>query len=175
MSITTYKIAQIVTLLVFTLFISDRRQKHGMTPLVNPKATILLKASYLFPIGAYGYSLLALDALGLVDWISFFGAVLGTILVVKGKLDLGSHHTWTGYYIKGGQRTIRGIYRWLPHPMYTGITMMIVSCSLVYVFRLPWYVSAAALASCTYVVVFLGVAARREDRVLEKVEQVEVV
>jgi len=166
MTVTVYKIAQLAILGLFTAFISDRRQKPGMTPLVNQRATKFLKASYLFPILAYGYSLFRIKTLGAIDWVSLVFAALATFLVVRGKVDLGAHHTWTGYYLKGGQRTRNGIYGVLPHPMYTGIILMITACSLVYLFRLPWYLTAAALLSCSYVVGFLVLAARRESRVL---------
>ena len=170
MTVLIYKIAQIITLGLFTAFISDRRKKPGMTPLVDQKATKFLKVSYMFPIAAYGYSLFRIKTLGTVDWFSLVFAVVATFLVIKGKLDLGAHQTWTGYYLKGSQRIRSGIYGWLPHPMYTGIILMISACSLVYLFRLPWYLTTAALISCSYVVVFLVLAARREERVLSGAE-----
>jgi protein-S-isoprenylcysteine O-methyltransferase Ste14 len=170
MTVIIYKIAQITILGLFTAFISDRRQKPGMTPLVDQKATKFLKVSYLFPIAAYGYSLFRIQSLGTVDWLSLAFAAIATFLVVRGKLDLGAHHTWTGYYLKGGQRTRNGIYGFLPHPMYTGIILMISACSLVYLFRLPWYFTTAALVSCSYVVVFLVLAARREEKILNGVD-----
>lgn len=172
MTILIYKVAQILTLGLFTAFISDRRQKPGMTPLVNQQATKILKMSYFFPIAAYGYSLFRIKSLGTVDWVSLVFAAIATFLVIRGKLDLGSHHTWVGYYLEGGRRTRNGIYGILPHPMYTGIILMISACSLVYLFRLPWYLTAAALISCSYVVVFLVTAARREERMLNEMEKV---
>ena len=168
MLVSIYKIAQLITLGLFTVFISDRRQKPGMAPLVHRGATRFLKVSYLFPIAAYGYSLFRIESPGTVDWVSLIFAVVATALVIKGKLDLGSHHTWTGYYLKGGPRTRNGIYGVLPHPMYTGIVLMISACSLVYLFRLPWYLTAAALLSCVYVVTFLVLAARREEAALNE-------
>lgn len=158
---------QLLSLIVFTAFISDKRRKPGMIPLVDQRATRLLKASYMFPIMAYGYSLFLVRHVSHVDWLSMAVAVAATFMVVKGKRDLGAHHTWTGYHIAGGRRTRNGIYAVIPHPMYTGIILMISSCSLVYVTRLPWYMSAAALVSCIYVVGFLVLAARRESRALE--------
>lgn len=161
-----YVVTQLATLLLFTVFISDKRKRPGMAPLIDPRATRVLKASYLFPIAAYGYSLILLRKVGPVDWIALFCAAVATFLVVRGKLDLGRHHTWTGYHLEGGHRTRNGIYAILPHPMYTGIVLMISSCSLVYVSRLPWCLSVAALAACAYVVAFLVVAAKRESRAL---------
>ncbi|MBK9304784.1 MAG: hypothetical protein IPM94_13155 [bacterium] len=161
-----YVAIQLLALFVFTAFISDKRKKPGMTPLIDQRATRILKASYLFPIAAYGYSLFLLRRINALDWVSLAFAVAATCLVVKGKRDLGKHHTWTGYHLVGGRRSRNGIYAVLPHPMYSGIILMISACSLVYVTRLPWYLSTAALISCAYVVVFLVVAARRESRML---------
>jgi protein-S-isoprenylcysteine O-methyltransferase Ste14 len=170
MEVTAYIALQASLLVVFTIFISDRRKKPGMTPLISPGATKALKMSYLFPIGAYAYSLLTIVDVRPVDWAGFSVAVSGTFLVVKGRIDLGADHTWAGYYLRGNSRTTRGVYRWFAHPMYAGIILMIGSCGLVCVPRLPWYINVAALLSCAYVVGFLIFAARLEQRVLRRVD-----
>ena len=50
--------------------------------------------------------------------------------------------------------------------MYTGIILVIISCSLVYITRLPIWLSALGLICCFYIVGFLIMAALREDRQL---------
>lgn len=54
----------------------------------------------------------------------------------------------------------------IAHPMYTGIILVIISCSLVYITRLPIWLSALGLICCFYIVGFLIMAALREDRQL---------
>ncbi|ALD75589.1 MULTISPECIES: hypothetical protein [Citrobacter freundii complex] len=45
-------------------------------------------------------------------------------------------------------------------------TLVIISCSLVYITRLPMWLSALGLICCFYIVGFLIMAALREDRQL---------
>lgn len=166
MEVTTYRLAQFLLLIVFTVFISDRRQRPGMAPLIDSRAILLLKACYLLPIGAYAWSLARLELVRPRDYVALLLAGVGTALVVKAKIDLGSHHTWTGYYLRGGAEVRRGAYRWLAHPMCVGISLMILGGTAVYVGRLPWYVSAGALMCCLYVLTFFAIVCRRERGVL---------
>lgn len=155
---------ELVNLLIFTLFIYEHKGKAGMKPLIDLRAIQLLKATYLLPIIAFGWSLSVPAPVTAFDWFCLLLAIGGTTLVVKGKLDLGQNHTWAGYYLPNGKIVRNGIYRWLPHPMYTGIFMVILSCSAVYIVRLHWAISAVALVCCAYVVVFLSIVAMREQR-----------
>lgn len=104
--------------------------------------------------------------ISLIEWGCLAIAVIGNILMIKGKLDLGRCHTWAGYYLPGVSAIRTGIFRWLPHPMYTGIVLVILSCSMIYVTHLPAYISAMALICCLYIIIFLLFAAYRESKML---------
>lgn len=160
---------EFANLLTFTLFIIPRRQPTAASPLITPLATHLLRAMFLLPILAFGYSLFITQQVSGFDWLCLGIALIGTLLVIKGKRDLGQWHTWAGTWLPGAPTIRTGIYRWLPHPMYTGIILTIVSCSLVYITRLPVLLSALALLCCLYIVTFLLVVAVRERRHLSPV------
>jgi Isoprenylcysteine carboxyl methyltransferase (ICMT) family. len=119
---------------------------------------------WLLPILAFGYSLVISREVFVIDWLCLAIAFIGTLLVIKGKRDLGSWHTWAGTWLPGAPRVKDGIFRWLPHPMYTGIILTIISCSLIYITRLPGLVSLLALLCCLYIVSFLVIVAFREQR-----------
>ena len=154
----------LANLLLFTFFIFPRRQPADAMPLIAPLATQILRAMWLLPILAYGYSLFISSQVSALDWLFLGIAFVGTLLLIKGKRDLGRWHSWAGTWLPGAPKIKTGIFRWLPHPMYTGIILTIVSCSLVYVTRLPGYLSALALLCCLYIVTFLVIVGSREQR-----------
>ncbi len=157
---------ELANLLVFTLYIAPGKQPPGARMLIPAAATKLLRLMWLLPILAFGYSLFLDSPVTSLDWLCLLMTVAGSGLVIKGKRDLGRYHTWAGYYLPGAPRLKSGIFKWLAHPMYTGIIMVIVSCSLVYFTRLPVFLSAVALASCLYIVTFLLIVAVRERNAL---------
>lgn len=165
---TVWLFLELLNLVVFTLFIVPRRQPENAKELIPASATTMLRIMWLLPILAFGFSLFIAHPVMPLDWVCLALAVTGTILVIKGKRDLGSYHTWAGYYLPGAPALKRGIFRWIAHPMYTGIILVILSCSLVYLTRLPGYLSAIALACCFYIVSFLLIVAGRESKHLAR-------
>ncbi|SFQ97763.1 MULTISPECIES: methyltransferase [unclassified Enterobacter] len=167
---TLYLLIQLANLVVFVVFIYDKPNKPGVLPLIDPRAITLLKILYPLPILTFAYSLFLPAVITHLDWIAMGLAIIGTGLVVKGKIDLGESHTWAGYYLPHAPVVEDGIFRWLAHPMYCGIIIVILSCSTVYVTRLPWFVSMIALLCCIYIIAFLILAARREEGLLLQVQ-----
>ncbi|KLV64425.1 hypothetical protein DJ535_17215 [Citrobacter murliniae] len=163
---TLWMLLELVNLIVFTLFILPRPQPAGARPLLPIAATRLLRLTFLLPILAFGYSLFFDHQINPADWGYLAIAIIGNALVIKGKWDLGGSHTWTGYYLPNAKRVTRGIFAWIAHPMYTGIILVIISCSLVYITRLPIWLSVLALICCFYITGFLILAALRESRQL---------
>lgn len=164
-----WMLLELANLIVFTLFILPRPQPTGARPLLPIAATRLLRLTFLIPILAFGYSLFFNQLTSPADWACLAIAIIGNVLVIKGKHDLGNSHTWTGYHLPGAKRIRSGIFAWIAHPMYTGIILVIVSCSLVYITRLPLWLSGLALICCFYIVAFLILAALRENRQLLQV------
>ncbi|WP_434642189.1 methyltransferase [Klebsiella sp. I138] len=171
MMATVWLFLALLNLVVFTAFIIPHKQPAEARPLFPVAAIKLLRLMWLIPILIFGYSLSVVTAISMVEWTCLAIAVIGNVLVIKGKHDLGRRHTWAGYYLPGASAIRTGIFRWLPHPMYTGIVLVILSCSMIYVARLPAYMSAIALICCVYIIVFLLIAAYRESKVLMPLAQ----
>ena len=163
---TLWLLLELANLIAFTLVILPRKQPVNARPLLPVTATRLLRLTFLIPILVFGYSLFFSHQIGPVEWGCLILAIVGNALVIKGKWDLGESHTWTGYYLPRAKRVTRGIFAWIAHPMYTGIILVIISCSLVYITRLPIWLSALGLICCFYIVGFLIMAALRENRQL---------
>lgn len=159
-------LVQLINLAIFTAFILARKERADAVPLIDIRAIKLLRLTYPLPILAFAWSLFLVTNVTPLDWVCLLIAVTGTVLVVKGKLDLGTHHTWAGYYLPHAERIKSGIFSWIAHPMYAGIIMVILSCSAVYMTRLPWSISALALICCAYTSLFLIVVALREEKLL---------
>lgn len=161
---TLWMLLELVNLIVFTLFILPRRQPADARPLLPLTATRLLRLTFFIPILAFGYSLFYEHLISAMDWVYLAIAIIGNVLVIKGKWDLGGSHTWAGYFLPRAKRVSRGIFAWVSHPMYTGIILVIISCSMVYITRLPMWLSGLALICCFYIIGFLILAALRENR-----------
>jgi len=162
-SVWLYCFLELFVIVAFCIFISDRRRKPGMEPLVNPRATLILKLCYPAPILVWIYTLTILNRVTTVDWLALVFVSLGAFLVIKAKCDLGSKHTWTGYHLPGATRITRGLYGYIKHPMYTGIITVIVAGMMVLIPRLPfWLIMVTSLLNI-YNVGFLVAAARRES------------
>ncbi|MCS2153835.1 hypothetical protein MUU49_14850 [Scandinavium goeteborgense] len=165
---TLWLLLELANLLLFTAVIVPRQQPAAAKPLLPIGATQFLRLTWVLPILAFGVSLFFDHQVTALDWLCLAIAIMGNALVIKGKRDLGSSHTWAGFYLPGARIIRSGIFQWVSHPMYIGIVAVIVSCSLVYIVRLPGYISAAALICCLYIVAFLMIAAFREQRVLHQ-------
>lgn len=163
---TLWLLLELANLIVFTLVILPRKQPVNARPLLPITATRLLRLTFLIPIPVFGYSLFFSHQIGPVEWGCLILAIVGNVLVIKGKWDLGraTRGQATIYPAPKGLRA--AFLPWIAHPMYTGIILVIISCSLVYITRLPIWLSALGLICCFYIVGFLIMAALREDRQL---------
>ncbi len=167
-SLILFKTVQFIILVALTLFISDFRVKKGMHTLINEKLIIVLKLCYLIPIFIYGYVLFTLDRLLIADSIAIILTFLGTLLVVKAKLDLGKYYTWTGYHFETTKHVTGGIYTFIRHPLYTGLFISIFGFLLTLVPHTHWFLTAIVLITLAYIMAFLAMAAVREDKFLSQ-------
>jgi len=159
---------QVAVIVVFTAFISDFRKKGGMVPLMKKELILLLKLLYLAPLIAYGYVLHTMRSVFVSDFVALALTLLGTILVAKARVDLGTHHVWTGYFLETKTLVTTGVYAFLRHPLYTGICLFIWGGLITVVSRAPWLLNVIVLASVSYIQAFLCVAAAKETRILEQ-------
>jgi protein-S-isoprenylcysteine O-methyltransferase Ste14 len=173
MGLVVFKFLQFAVLLVFIAFISDFRKKRGMIPLVGEGWTCLLKASYLVPLFVYGHALLFLRHIAWFDYVALGLTLLGTATVIKAKMDLSLSHTWAGYCLASTGHTTKGIYSYIRHPLYTGISVLVLGSLFTIIPRLDLsrfpLMPAAALISVSYTLGFLVFLANKEtETLLEK-------
>ncbi len=163
-----YKTITILILIVFAFFISDFRKKEKMTPLYNSTIIILLKLLYLVPIGIFIYTIIKIQNLLLYDYVLPLIMSVGAFLVVKSKLDLGHHHTWVGYVSENSGYVCKGIYSYIRHPLYAGIYLIIIFCSISIAIHNPVYIGLFNAAICTFILGFIYFSAYKETCFLIK-------
>jgi protein-S-isoprenylcysteine O-methyltransferase Ste14 len=168
MWVTIFKLVQFLTMGIFMVFVSDFRQKKGMVPLINQKITQLIKLTYFVPVLICVYTLTTIDYLTGFDYVAPILTVLGTVAVVKSKLDLGIAHTWAGYCNKSSKLEVTGIYAYIRHPLYAGVNLFCIGELFVLVFHAPWYLTVVAFVLGLVLVSFLAVSASKETNYLTK-------
>ncbi|MCG8583883.1 MAG: DUF1295 domain-containing protein [Pirellulales bacterium] len=157
-----YQIAQFALLAAFVVAISDFRKKQNMEPFGRRGFLIVLKCVYLVPLAIYSWTLINLNLLAWYDAVALAFAACGAYLAVRGKIDLGVHHAWTGYRRHGTQVVKRGVYSWIRNPIYSGIFAFILGAYVASLPRISTWALAASTATVTYIVAFLALSARRE-------------
>jgi len=161
-----FQIAQLLIILSFTIFISDLRKKRSSEPLLSKSFIKIMKLSYIIPIAIYGYTLVTLNVLFTLDYLAILLTLLGTVTVIKAKMDLGSYHVWTGYKREDTELVVRGIYRWIRHPLYVGIFIFIFGALFTVIPHVKWFLLVPFFASLSYIVIFLIIASKRETSFL---------
>ncbi len=167
-----FKIAQFIILLTFVVFISDLRKKRRMTPLINGKLTLAMKLCYPILFCIYGFVIVTLELLLFLDFVALAVTSLGTLLVVKAKIDLGRYHTWAGYHFRATKLVTEGVYAFLRHPIYTGVYVFILGGLSTGILHAPWFltnIGPAALVymvALVYIMALLPIVASQETKLL---------
>ncbi len=154
---------QWIILLVFVVSVSDLRRKAGIA-LIHPRIIRFVKVSYLVPISLYGYVLTQVGNPRPADFVGVMLTLCGTILVVKAKRDLGDQHTWAGYGHPRPRIVRTGVYRWLAHPLYTGIILFIIGALCTITAHASALVITIVFVAVTYIIGFLAVVSSRETK-----------
>jgi protein-S-isoprenylcysteine O-methyltransferase Ste14 len=164
-----FKILQSVAIVVFAVFISDIRKKDKSVPLIDEKFLRILKISYLIPLALYGYVLFTMSYLSVLDIIALSVTALGTLIAALAKINLAGMHTWTGYCKENTNCFFsKGIYRYMRHPLYTGIYVFALGGLVTLIPHSEWYLAATVLAALAYIMGFLALSAKRETEFLSK-------
>jgi protein-S-isoprenylcysteine O-methyltransferase Ste14 len=150
MDVAAFKITQFAVLLVFSIFISDFRKEKGITPLVSERLTLLMKTSYFVPLIAFVYVLIKLNIVLSFDIVTLGLTFIGTAIVVRAKLDLSRHHTWTGYCLHGSKFTTKGIYAYIRHPIYTGIYVFVIGGFFTVIPHASWQLSTTLAVTALF-------------------------
>ncbi len=163
-----FQFCQAIVAITFAVFILDFKRKVGMVPLISEKWTYVLKLLLLVPMFVYAYSLITLDGVLPVGLFGFGLTLLGTFLVVKAKVDLARHHTWTGFCMDAPKLVAHGIYSYIRHPLYAGVYLFVFGLMSTVVLRTSWFLAVPATVALVYILSFLAVSASRETKILEK-------
>jgi len=165
-SLLSYKVIQLLIILIFVVFISDIRNKEGMKLLLNSKLTILIKLLYLVAVSLYGYSVVTLEQLLIYDFIAIGLTFLGMFLTVKAKRDLGDSHTWAGHFMEKPTLVAEGIYAYIRHPLYTGIYIFIFGGLATLIPHTAGFVTLSVIITSACAIAFLTIVARHETKLL---------
>ena len=157
-----YQVAQFSLLVLFAVAISDFRRKKNMEAFGRRGFLVALKLMYLVPLAIFAWRLAALTEVAFYDAIAVALTACGTFLAVRGKIDLGKEHAWTGYKRSGTNVITHGIYSWVRNPIYSGIFAFIIGAAFTVLPRINLPTFIACAVTVIYIVSFLAVSARRE-------------
>lgn len=170
MSLTVFKIVSFMALLVFTVYISDFRNKKGMVLLVNKKWIFILKIFYFIPIFIYLYVLIRLENIFIYTYFGLLLTFVGALVVLKAKADLGKYHTWAGHLLCSTKMVTKGIYAFIRHPIYTGIYLFIIGAITLSINNHPFsfYSATMIIIFVIFIAIFLAMASLKENKFLEE-------
>jgi len=97
----------------------------------------------------------------LVLWVGILMTALGVVISIWARLSLGAN--WSGMVVlKQGHELVRkGLYRWIRHPIYTGILLGFIGTSMIKSHAQGWLGFAILLLSFYF-------KARREENFLRQ-------
>lgn len=163
-----FKISVSVLFLLFIVSISDFRNKQT-NPLFGRPWLRIMKYGYLIPQLSCLYFVWKLQSISYNLWICLFLMVVGILIVLSAKFELGNRHSWAGYVSTNSQDyCVTGVYAWVRHPLYLGIMVIVVGLGFVVI---PNFMVQLQLA-CTYLIgslitfIFLFISANRETEYL---------
>lgn len=168
MLVTFFKFVQFIIISVFVIFISDFRKKRGMIPLISEKITMLLKLSYFIPVTIFAYTIITIDYLTSFDFVALALTFMGTVIIVKAKLDLGICHTWVGYCKQSSKLEVSGIYAYIRHPLYLGVHLFSIGGLVMLTFHAQFYLTVVAFIMGLFMILFLTITASKETEYLTK-------
>jgi len=157
-----FKIVYLTIIGFFVVAISDLRRRERAIPIISTKVSSLTKIFYPIPMLVWIYAIARAGAISPTDWLSLVIAIPGIALTVRGKWDIGECHAWAGYFRTDTPKICWGAYRFLNHPMYTGIVLVIIAAASFTGPRLSRWPLVAFLSVNSWIGSFLIVVARRE-------------
>ncbi len=163
-----FKLIQAVIAILFSIFISDFRKKKHMESWIDHRILIGVKLSYPILLITYTYVIFTLNSVYVYDIIALILTSVGTLIVIKAKMDLGRYHTWAGYRLKRTKLVTTGIYSHIRHPLYTGIFVFAFGGILSIFTHMHLAVSVVVAMGGVVMMSFLVVSARKEDADMEK-------
>ncbi len=160
----------IFVLLIFAFFISDFRNKRGMTPLLNRRLIFFIKFFYLLPMLINVYVIINLENLFIYTHIGMILTIIGTFMVIKAKGDLGKYHTWAGHILSKTRIMTKGVYSFVRHPLYIGIFIFMNGAILIGTNNnsFTFYSIVLIMMFVFFIIGFLIISARKESKFLHE-------
>ena len=170
MGLFLFKFATIFILVLFALFVSDIRKKPGMLPIIKKHILLLIKMVYIVPIFVFIYPILKLENIYLSSYLGLVANLIGTLLVIKAKLDLGKYHAWAGHILSSTKIIKKGIYSYIRHPLYAGIHLFIFGGILIGINNHPFslFELLKILFLIFVIIFFLNISALKENKYLHE-------
>ncbi len=129
-----FKAIAFLVLFIFVYFISDVN-KIDSRPLIKEPWLTLMRMLFPIPPIAYFYYLYKMDEVTWLDIIALMIMISGVIIIGFSKKKLGKRHSWAGYYKQNIDSFVKsGIYKYIRHPLYTGIYVAVTG-SMIVVFQ----------------------------------------
>jgi protein-S-isoprenylcysteine O-methyltransferase Ste14 len=168
MWITLFKLSQFLIISIFVVFISDFRKKTGMVPLINERITMFIKFSYFIPVTIFAYTIATMDYLTPFDFLASALTFVGTVVIVKAKLDLDICHTWAGYCKQSSKLEVSGIYAYIRHPLYLGVHLFSIGGLVILTLHTQLYLIMVTVTMGLFMILFLTITASKETVYLTK-------
>lgn len=170
MRIFLFKFTTLFILALFAFFISDFRNKEGMTLLAKKHLIIFIRIFYFAPIFVYIYLVLKIENTDIFSYLGLFANIIGTLLVIKAKLDLGEYHTWVGHILPSTKVVKNGIYSYIRHPLYTGIHIFVFGGIILGINNNSFslFTVIIILSFIFLILLFLNISAHKENQYLHK-------
>lgn len=168
---TTYQMVQLLVIAAFALTIVDQRIPAGAVYLLPERIVKRLPVFYALALVILIWTVLHTAAVGGFEWAVLAISTLGTVITAVAKRQLGIWWTKAGMGFGSGRRlrVTTGLYRYIRHPMYTGIWLFALS-TLALVWRYASLIEVViATLAVGYILLFLAVCAWHEDARLPRV------
>jgi len=170
MGLLLFKFTTFFILALFFFFVSDFRIKEGMTPLIKKQVIFLIKIFYATPIFVYIYLILKIENIYFSSYLGLIVNIIGTLLVIKAKMDLGEYHTWAGHILSSTKIIKNGVYSYIRHPLYTGIHIFILGGIIMGINNHPFSFLTVMiiLFFVSLINIFLSISAFKESNYLQE-------
>lgn len=133
---TIFRTLSIILFIVFLLFVSDVRNKKTK-PIIRQPWLTMMRIAYPIAPFCYLYFLFKVMETSLCDYAALLLMIIGTIIVIIAKLELGKNHSWAGYFANETSEFVTtGIYSFVRHPLYLGIVIAVTGTIFVVLPRL---------------------------------------
>lgn len=166
----TYKVIAYIVLFVFVYFIADVNKKDSK-PLIQEPWLTMMRMLFPIPPISYFYFLYKLDKITRLDILALMMMIIGVIIIGASKKKLGKRHSWAGYYKQNIDNFVQsGIYKYVRHPLYSGIYIAVTGSMLVVFQRIEIkkVVFWAYIIVNIIVYVFIFLSSQKESTALKK-------